>query len=164
MRGKPRFELQKDLKLVKESLRDSVLGPGVFVSAPSTTTDDPFMNYINYTRHPASAVNVHLVEVGRSERLGGQENGAKELPVEPQEQIYHGSGVISASEDTNPIHALEPNRLKEDVSLSSVTSKTTGSDTTDAPEEGAGSPNRVAGGKAEPEGPVFNRKPAEKEI
>ncbi|KAK1225889.1 hypothetical protein PQX77_011162 [Marasmius sp. AFHP31] len=136
MRGKPRFERREDLEMVKEPLRDSVLGRDVFVPVPSATTDDPFMNYINYVRHPALASDAHLIQAGRPAEQG---DGAKELPVEPREQFHPGSGVIPfASENTRSVHVLEPNRLKEDVSLSSVTSKETERDITDALEEGAG--------------------------
>ncbi|KAK1230646.1 hypothetical protein PQX77_006262 [Marasmius sp. AFHP31] len=136
MRGKPRFERREDLEMVKEPLRDSVLGLGVFGSAPSATTDDPFMNYINYVRHPAPALDVHLVQAGRPADQG---DGAKELHVEPREQFHPGLGVIpSVNENTRSVHVLEPNRLKEDISLSSVTSKETEGDITDAPEEGTG--------------------------
>ncbi|KAL0057373.1 hypothetical protein AAF712_015990, partial [Marasmius tenuissimus] len=129
MREISRFKPQ-ELEIVKESLRDSVLERGLSVTAP--VTDDPLMNYINHVHHPAPVLNIHPTETTRPETSFGtpvnlrldQGNREKGFPVEPWRPTHHGLGLLlPVSEDTNVIHALEPNRFQEDVSVSSTASK-----------------------------------------
>ncbi|KAK1219901.1 hypothetical protein PQX77_017354 [Marasmius sp. AFHP31] len=119
-----RLDLQAQPKTDEESRNDRASDAGIDVQVPTPAGIDPFMDYINRVPRPDPALGVQPV-VAKSGGVGGFRTGqgadTKEIRLEwtpPQDELETSPPAIRNSSHLPP--ALTPNRLNQDINLSSV--------------------------------------------